>query len=149
MNPAPPADLRFPSTTFRPANGVTVQLVNPGSVPQVVSIPLGYTTTGDFTLGAGEARDIGTYLQPAGEFNVGFRNIEPLVRSRLDVLPDSSVQIAFNALPGVTYVVEAKDSLMDPAWTELDVIVADEGEETCVDSQQMGLRSYRVRLISD
>ena len=128
---------------------VTVQLVNPGSVLQVISVPLGYTTTGDFALQAGEARDIGTFVRAASDINVGFRTVEPLVQSRIAVLPDFSVQISFNALPGVTYVVEANESLAAPAWIELDVIVAEEGEETCIDTQQLGLRSYRVRLISD
>lgn len=128
---------------------VTLELVNPGSGPRVIAAPLGYTTTGAFTLDAGEARAMGTFVQGAGDDNVGFRNIEPTVANRIAILADSSVRVSFNALPGVTYLVEAKDSLGDAAWTELEVILADEEEETCVDTQPMGMRTYRVRLLKD
>lgn len=127
---------------------VEVRLYNPTASDVDLSVPLGYTTTGALVLGAGESREFATFEQPDTDVNVGLRNLEPIVDSEISFW-EGSMQVSFNALPGVTYVLEALDASMSTAWQELDVIVADAEEEVCVDTLVAPHRMYRVRLITD
>ena len=127
---------------------VTVRLLNSNNASRTLTIPLGYRTLGTVTLAAGEARGFASYAQPGDDRNIGFRNLELIVHST--IMPEgSNVRVMFNAMPGVTYVVEAADGASGGFWMELETIIADTETEICVDDTLQQFRIYRVRIESD
>jgi len=125
-----------------------VRPLNSNNASRTLTIPLGYTTLGTVTLAAGEARDFASYAQPGDDRNIGFRNLELIVHST--IMPEgSNVRVTFNAMPGVTYVVETADGASGGSWMELETIIADTETEICVDDTFQQFRIYRVRIESD
>lgn len=127
---------------------VVVRLVNTTGSDQTLSIPLGTTTLGELTIPAGQGRDIAMFSQPATDENVGFRDAVPIMNTFIGVT-GAVAQIAFNALAGVTYDVEAITGLSTGTWTVIDTIIASTETEVCVDSLQAPHRIYRVRMLRD
>ena len=48
---------------------------------------------------------------------------------------------------GQTYILECKDSLDDPTWTEVDIVTGQDALQTLTDtSASLAQRFYRVRM---
>jgi hypothetical protein len=87
-------------------------------------------------------------VQPLDEDNVGLRQVAPTVKAMI-ARDGAGVHVAFNAMPNLTYQVEAADAAGTGAWDVIDTILADAPAEEALDASPLPGRLYRVRLLID
>ena len=89
-----------------PANHkIAIQLINTNTATRRISIPWGFNTLGDIDLTNHESMIVGTYFQPRGLTNVGFRNLIPTICSEISWL-DTNAVITFNTFMRTGYRIE-------------------------------------------
>ena len=89
-----------------PANHkIAIQLINMNTATRRISIPWGFNTLGDIDLTNRESMIVGTYFQPHGLTNVGFRNLIPTISSEISWL-DTNAVITFNTFMRTGYRIE-------------------------------------------
>ena len=84
---------------------IAIQLINTNTATRRVSIPWGFNTLGDIDLTNHESMIVGTYFQPHGLTNVGFRNLIPTISSEISWL-DTNAVITFNTFMRTGYRIE-------------------------------------------
>ena len=128
---------------------VAVLLVNNSGADQSLSIPLGYNTLGRLQLTNGETAVLGTFVQPHGLTNVGFRNTDPVVHADLR-MQASSATVEFASLGGVQYVVESSTNLA-AGWTSWTNVIATSLVSRVEDPAPLAgdRRFYRIRLLRE
>jgi hypothetical protein len=70
-----------PSQSIAPGTVVSVVLSNTATTNITLSIPRDYASFTNYTLAAGQERIYGTFIQPSGTANVGFRSVTPAAAS--------------------------------------------------------------------
>jgi uncharacterized protein YkwD len=84
---------------------ITIQLINTNTATRRISIPWGFNTMGDIDLTNRESMVVGTYFQPRGLTNVGFRNLIPMINASISWL-DTNAVITFNTFIRTGYRIE-------------------------------------------
>lgn len=105
-------------------DGATVEVLaaNPTAGGVTISLPRDYARHDTLTLGVGEEIVAGTFTQPTGALNVGFRNLAPAppaVTAPLLALTGSggNLELRWNSQLGVLYEPQSSTNLI--RWTDL------------------------------
>lgn len=133
---------------------IDIELVNTGATARTLTIPVGFNTFGELTLGAGSSSFCGTFFQPGGLTNVGFRNMLPMKSTNMAPSGSNTV-LFFRALPGLTYEVQSSENLATNVWVTFTNVVSSNTACSTTDSGQEGRtapalatqRFYRLRLM--
>lgn len=152
----PSGSFAVPLQGLTPGAPVDITLVNGSTNSVTLSVPVDYDSLGHLDLPAGTSRVLASFLQPAEDTNVGFRQAEP--KTVLAIRTENgTVCLAFTALRGLTYAVDALDVGGSGDWFLMEELVAQQSEPVCLDSSQnqpaaagaIPARLYRVRLLKD
>jgi hypothetical protein len=156
---APGGNFAIPITSIGSGSDVDVIIKNVSGSAQTISIPIGFWTLGNLTLANNEEYTYGTFTQPSGRENVGFRNVVPKVEESSMTYDHVGGQYQIHAatMPGGRYVVQSSDDLLAGTWLSFDTNVAVSTVTVFSDTGQAGrshpstvpYRFYRVRLLRD
>ena len=141
-------NLALPISDLPDGAEIQVELRNTNATPKTISIPLGFNTLGNIALTAGASYAAGSFVQPNGITNVGFRNLAPLLQASITAF---STGLAINAesLANVTYKIEYCDEMPSGGWSELATLAATNDWLHLQDSGTLPARFYRIRMIRE
>lgn len=128
---------------------IEVELRNTNAAPVTLTLPLGHLSVGDRILATGESYSFGSYVQPPGTTNVGFRNCAMwTVHSGLEV-SGTSLLLHISGLRRALYRIQYTDPATGDAWNTLSDVTAT-GNVTSVLVPDTALnRMYRAVLLKD
>jgi len=151
----PSGSFAVPINDHADGHEIDVALVNKSGSSQSLTVPLSWGNLGELELTNNETYIVGSYVQPAGLTNIGFRNLTPRFENAVS-LNGTNISIRFNSLGRVTYRIESNDQHLTnaSAWVEFDSLTATNGQAEFVDTGQGGRpappdatnRFYRVLL---
>ncbi len=147
----------IPINDLPDGKAITTELRNTNGTARLLTIPMGFNTVGDVTLAPGESFVLGTFTQPNGLTNIGFRDVMPFTDAAAVTPAGTNILVSFAALSRASYVIESADASLADSWHPFDTQIASNGAVQFTDCGQcerappnaVGLRFYRVRLNRD
>ena len=124
-----------------------MELVNTNAVTKRLTLPLGYNTLGEIELTNNEAWVFGSFVQPRGLTNVGFRNVSPRVEADIS-FSGTNALVSFSAPGRASYQLEYCDDGSFTNWTRGSSMTATGEVARLTNSVPPGVscRLYRVVL---
>lgn len=139
-----------PITDLPDRSDITVKLVNKSGANRTLSIPLGFYSIGDVYLTNNETRVLGTYTQPVGATNIGFRNIAMTFSNTTFSVTGGVANMTFDTLNRAQYRVEWTSNLVSGTWTTFTNFTASGYTRTVTDTNgTQAVRFYRAVLQRD
>lgn len=108
-----------PINSLTDGHTIRVELTNTNTSSRTLTFPLGYTTLAAVTLTNQETFIAGTYTQPAGITNVGFRDLIITNRCLSLAAAGTNATVTFASLGRVTYRLESSTNLQTTNWTSV------------------------------
>ena len=118
----PGGSFAVPINDLPDGNTIWVEVRNGGTATNI-TLPLGYTLAGDVSLAASQSCWFGTFRQPLGSTNVGFRNCEPWTENTAMAGAGDAQQLSFSGLRRARYVIETAASPTG-LWSTVSTITA-------------------------
>lgn len=143
----PSGSFAIPINDLPDGSNVWIELRNAGATTNI-TIPFGYTFAGDTTLTNNESFWLGTFRQPFGITNVGFRNISPMSEEASLAVASDTVLFSFSGFRRATYRLEYADTL-DGSWTNWLTTTATADVTTVSAPNAAVMRFYRASLLKD
>lgn len=141
-----------PITNIEDNTEVEVSLVNRSGTDAPVTVPLGYNSLGNIHLTNNEWYALGTFIQPVGITNVGFRNLSQRVEnSSMAVgMAQNQVNLGFDSMIGARYVAEYATDLTATNWIVFSNFTATSESQAVIDTNAVEPHKfYRIRLLKD
>ncbi|NKB22937.1 MAG: hypothetical protein GKR87_00775 [Kiritimatiellae bacterium] len=107
----PSGNFAIPINDLPDGEEIAVELLNQTGGNVTLTLPLGYNTLGTRTLTNGESYFCGSFIQPNGITNIGFRNITSSIALRNIALSNQHICITFDTLGLATYVIQSSENL--------------------------------------
>jgi hypothetical protein len=122
-----------------------------------MTVPIGFGTMARFEVSNAVVRSYGTFIQPVGRVNVGFRNVAPHMGRLSASFSGSSVQVSMPALIGAGYRAQYSSNLLVGDWISFEtgtatvelVNFADSGGPDRPSPYEADRRFYRIVLDED
>lgn len=136
-------------------DGQTVEVVfkNATGVDTNISIALDFNLVATIRFTNGESYAYGTFVQPVGQSNVGFRSVMPyppeLGPEGAPGVSNDVFSIAASTLAGGFYSLQYRDNLTTGSWAALVSVTATTSRTTFTNTMTSTQRFYRVMFRKD
>lgn len=94
---------------------ITVKVTHSSSSPSI-SVPLGFSTLGKWSVLKSTNHTLGAFRQPSGKVNVGFRNMQPQLMTQKTVFRDRTLDLTFSTFQDVRCYIESSDTGLAGPW---------------------------------
>lgn len=140
----------IPINSLADGHSIRVELTNTNAANRSLTLPLGYTTLAAVTLTNQETFVTGTYPQPAGITNIGFRDLAITTECRAITLSNTNATLSFSSLERVGYRLESNTNLLTTNWIPVATMTATNrtGQFTAL-STTNSAQFFRVILLRD
>lgn len=129
-------------------SNIWVELRNVGTTTNL-TIPFGYSHLGALTLTNGESFRLGSFVQPLGITNVGFRNCSFATKLLFPATVSNEFRLVFPSFARGVYRIEFSNDLKANSWQPWTTITASASTTIRNAPSPTGSRTYRVNLLKD
>ena len=138
----------IPINDLPDASEIWIELRNAGASTNI-TLPFGYTAAGDITLSNNASFWLGSYRQPNGITNVGFRNMVPAVQQDTAINVSEGLRLTFESFRRATYLVEYSETGPSGPWFNAGSLTATTSTTSVTLPTTGDTRIYRVSLLKD